>query len=95
MHTINKLPKNILILKFIKIILLTITLLSINNSLSLPKPFSQPKIQILIIFLNILLILPTTIIIILQITKHLTPQLINHPPQYSHSKKKKNNNTNH
>lgn len=75
-------------LRFVKVVLLTITLLSMDSSLSLPRPFSQPRIRVLVVFLNILLVLPTTIIIVLRITGHLTPRLVGHPPRCSHSRER-------
>ena len=94
MRAIGKLPKSVLILEFIGMMLLAVALLSVSGSLSLPEPFSRPEVQILMIFLGVLLMLPTAVVI-LQVAKRLAPQLMNRPPQYSRSEREKDNDANH
>ncbi|HBL7751382.1 TPA: DUF1418 family protein [Escherichia coli] len=86
MRAIGKLPKSVLILEFIGMMLLAV---------ALPEPFSRPEVQILMIFLGVLLMLPTAVVVILQVAKRLAPQLMNRPPQYSRSEREKDNDANH
>lgn len=94
MRAIGKLPKGVLILEFIGMMLLAVALLSVSDSLSLPEPFLG-KVQILMIFLGVLLMLPAAVVVILQVAKRLAPQLMNRPPQYSRSEREKDNDANH
>ncbi len=61
----------------------------VSDSLSLPRAIFWPEVQILMIFLGVLLMLPAAVVVILQVAKRLAPQLMNRPPQYSRSRKKK------
>ncbi|HBC9289640.1 TPA: YbjC family protein [Escherichia coli] len=95
MRAIGKLPKSVLILEFLGMMLLAAALLSISDNFSLPAPFSTPEAQILMIFLGVLLMLPAAVVVILQVAKRLTPQLMNHPPESSRSEREKDNDANH
>lgn len=94
MRAIGKLPKGVLILEFIGMMLLAVALLSVSDSCRCLSHFSA-RVQILMIFLGVLLMLPAAVVVILQVAKRLAPQLMNRPPQYSRSEREKDNDANH